>query len=185
MTLPPWDRGWLQLSPEGFERMVVDFLHDLEGNLAEFSVSHKEKLSGPDGEFELDAVTKFRVLGAEFIVVAECKHHSNPIKRELVQVLRDKVRSVSAQKGMLFSTAPFQSGAIEYARKQGIALIHFTPGGPIYETRGAGGPIGPSRTHDAYWVDLSTKGGLLYRYGSGSELSAFLFGPTPNDTKDA
>jgi len=116
MTMPPWDRGWLQVSPEGFERTVVAFLRNLEGDLAEFSVTHREILSGPDGEFVLDAVVKFEALGAEFLVVVECKHHKNSIKRELVQVLRDKVRSLSADKGMLFSTAPFQSGAVEYAR---------------------------------------------------------------------
>lgn len=40
----------------------------------------------------------------------------------------------------MFSTAPFQSGAIEYATAKGIALVHFTEGGPTYETRSEFGP---------------------------------------------
>ncbi len=43
----------------------------------------------------------------------------------------------------------------------------------------------PSNTKDAYWVDFSQKGGCLYRYGAGGELSALLFGPATNTTEDA
>ena len=177
MSRAPWDQGRLQLSPEGFELLVVEFLRNLDGRLTEFSVTHKEVLAGPDGEFEIDAVARFQALGAQFKVLVECKHHTNPIKRELVQVLRDKVRSLHAQKGMLFATAPFQSGAIEYSENQGIALVHFTPGGAVYESRSFGMSSGPTRTSDAYWVGLSETGKRLYRCGSWAELSQYLFAP--------
>jgi hypothetical protein len=52
-----------------------------------------------------------------------------------VQVLADKVSVLRAQKGMLFTTAPFQRGALAYARSCNISLVQFTPGGPIYHTR--------------------------------------------------
>ncbi len=58
----------------------------------------------------------------DFLVLV--KLHRNPIMREVVQVLRDKVQSVSAHKGVLVSSAPFQRGAIEYADAHGIALVH-------------------------------------------------------------
>src|SRR5205823_13869675 len=32
---------------------------------------------------------------------------------------------ISGHKGIIFATTSFQSGAIEYAQKHGIALIHF------------------------------------------------------------
>ena len=149
----PWRRDWLQVTPDAFERIVVEYLRRLE-SLKDFEVRHRETLKGPDGEFEIDAVAVFEALGAEFVVLVECKHHRNPIKRELVQVLRDKVRSLSAHKGMLFSTASFQKGAIEYAQSQRIALVHFVEGEPIYESRSRDQVHVPCSEYAAYQVLL-------------------------------
>jgi len=175
MNRIPWERDWLRVSPVEFEQIVVEYLRGLEGRLEGFEVSHRTPLAGPDGEFEIDAVARFDALGASFVVLVECKHHRNPIKRELVQVFRDKIRSLSAHKGLLFSTAPFQKGAIEYAQSQGIALVHITQGGPIYETRWLGGAQGPSRDYDAHWVTLSEGGKRQYRIGGEHALSVMMF----------
>jgi restriction system protein len=155
--------------------MVVRYLHSLKGTLTDFSVEHRPHVTGPDGEFELDALARFEALGAEFLVVVECKHHKSPVKRELVQVLRDRVRSLSAHKCMLFSTGGFQSGAIEYALSQKIALVHFTEGGPVYETKGYDQPIGPMKEYDAYFVSLNEKGDRVYHFGNYSDVTAYLF----------
>jgi restriction system protein len=171
----PWNREWLKVRPEQFERMVVRFLRSLKHDLKGFSVNHRTSLSGPDGKFELDALARFEALGAEFLVVVECKHHKNPVKRELVQVLRDRVRSLSAHKGMLFSTGGFQAGAIEYALSQRIALVHFTEGGQIYVTKTYDGPVGPTREYDAYFVSHNEKGNLVYRFGGYDDVSDYLF----------
>lgn len=45
------------------------------------------------------------------------------------------VQSLGAQKGILISTSNFQSGAIEYAKTHGIALIQMTEAGTNIETR--------------------------------------------------
>lgn len=157
----PWDRDWLQVTPEKFERLVVEYLWSLD-DLKDFDVRHRAVVKGPDGEFEMDAVATFEALGAEFIVLVECKHHRNPIKRELVQVLRDKVRSVNAQKGMLCATAPFQKGAVEYALSQRIALVHFVEGGPVYESRDRSADDGPCREFEAYLVSETKDGEMQY-----------------------
>lgn len=175
MRRAPWDLEWLKVRPEQFERMVVRYLRSLKGDLRDFSVQHRILLAGPDGEFELDALARFEALGAEFLVIVECKHHKNPVKRELVQVLRDRVRSLSAHKGILFSTGGFQSGAVEYALSQRIALVHFTEGGPVYETRSYDQPSGPMRECDAYFVSLSEKGNLLYNFGNYQAVTEYLF----------
>jgi restriction system protein len=148
----------------------------MKGELHGFRVDHRLTLAGPDGEFEIDAVARFQALGAEFIILVECKHHKNPVKREVVQVLRDKVRSVAAHKAMVFSTAGFQSGAIEYASAQRIALVHVTQGALIYETKAEGPEQGPRREYDAYVVSLAEGGGTVYSRGSYGELSEYLFG---------
>ena len=39
-------------------------------------------------EYEIDVVARFTILeGAEIVVLIECKHYKNSIKRELVQTL--------------------------------------------------------------------------------------------------
>ena len=171
----PWDRDWLRITPIQFERMVVVYLHDINAELRNFSVDHQETIAGPDSEFIMDAIATFEFLGAEFVVLIECKHHRNPIKRELVQVLADKVHSVRAHKGMLFSTARFQKGAIEYAISQRIALVYFTKGSPVYETKARYGPVGPEREYDAYFVKLSDSGGISYCFGAKDEVATYLF----------
>jgi len=84
-------------------------------------------LVGADGEYEIDVVARFTILeGAEVIVLVECKHHKNSFKRELVQALHSKLVSVGAHKAMMFTTAKYQRGAIEFAKAHGISLVRFT-----------------------------------------------------------
>jgi restriction system protein len=121
------------ISPEAFERQVKAWLESVAGTLESFSATHLERLSGMDGEYEIDVVARFKALGgASFVVLVECKKHKNPIKRELVQSLREKHLSLGAQKCMLVSTADFQSGAKEYAQKHGIALVQLVSGMAAY-----------------------------------------------------
>ena len=96
--------------------------------LPELEVQRLEKIEGSDGTYEIDVTARFEVLGASFLVLAECKHHKNPIKREAMQVLYDRLRAVGANKGMMFSTSGFQKGAIEFARAHRIALIQIVDG---------------------------------------------------------
>jgi restriction system protein len=60
-----------------------------------------------------------------------CKHHTNRIKREHVQM------TLGAQKAMLFSTSEFQEGAVEYAIQHGIALVRLAYGETSYFARSA------------------------------------------------
>jgi len=155
--------------------MVVDYLRSLKSDLQDFRIRHRALECGPDGEFELDALAQFQALGASFLVIVECKHQRRNVKRDAVQILRDRVRALSAHKGMLFSTGGFQAGAIEYAMSQRIALVHFTEGGPIYETKALNGPTSPSRPYDAYLVSHNEKGNLQYGFGSYDDASDYLF----------
>ena len=111
------------LSPEEFERSVAEFLVGAGDGLTSFRVLHREHLSGPDGTYEVDVTARFEALGASFLVLVECKHQRRPVERDVVQVLRDRLSAVAAQKGILFSTSPFQSGAVQYAARHGIALV--------------------------------------------------------------
>ena len=138
-----------QISPEQYEQHVRIWLESAAGTLQEFSATHRQVLPGSDGEYEIDVVVRFQALQIPFLVLVECKRHGRPIERDVVQVLNDKVRSTGANKGILFSTSKFQSGALEYAVKHGIALIQLIDGNALIMGRSGdplpGEPLFPNR----------------------------------------
>lgn len=116
------------LTPLAFETTVRDILEKSGASLDSFVTRHGERLEGVDGSYEIDVTARFKAMDVSFLVLVECKHHKNPIKRELVQVLHDKVRSTGAHKGILFASTGFQKGAKEYACTHGIALVRVADG---------------------------------------------------------
>lgn len=80
------------------------------------------------GTFDFDATARYQFAGMSFLVLVEAKLHKNPIKRELVLVLYQKILSVGAHKGVMVSTAPYQAGAVAFAKTHGIALVTVTEG---------------------------------------------------------
>jgi restriction system protein len=123
------------LTPTEFERLVTRILEEEGVGLAEFRATHQDKIVASDGTYKFDATARFEALGASFLVLVECKHQRRPIEREVLEVLHDKLGSVGAHKGMVFSTSPFQRGAVTYARKHGIALVQFVDGRTIYRAK--------------------------------------------------
>jgi restriction system protein len=132
----------VSLSPKQFEIEVQAILDTLGADLGAFDSTHREVISGVDGEYEIDVTARFNALNVDFLVLVECKHQRNPVKREIIQILFDKVRSVGAQKGILFSTAKFQSGAIKYAETHGIALVHLVDGKSCWRTKSLSPKVG-------------------------------------------
>lgn len=122
-----------KISPAEFELLVKQWLVAVSPELQDFSAEHRTVQQGVDGEYEVDVYATFKALGgASFKILVECKKHSNPIKRELVQVLADKRRFLGATKAMLVATSSFQSGAIDYARVNDVALVQVVSGSIRY-----------------------------------------------------
>src|SRR6185312_8831059 len=119
------------------ELEVKKYLESTSGKLRQFITEHRETIDGHDGTYEIDITARFRIFGADFLVIVECKHHTNRIKREHVQVLHAKQVTLGAQKAMFFSTSEFQEGAVEYAIQHGIALVQLASGETSYFTRSA------------------------------------------------
>ncbi len=136
MAVPPWSDRRARIDGATFERVVAEILVDLGASLPDFRIERQELVKAGDGQYRIDVTARFTQLGAEFLVLVECKDHARPVEREDVQVLFDKIRSVGAHKAMLFSTNGFQSGALEYARAHGVALVRVVEGALTYETRG-------------------------------------------------
>jgi restriction system protein len=133
----------VELSPEGFELLVKSWLDAAGRDLKAYQSFHREKVDGVNGVYEIDVKATFEEFGATFVVLAECKHHKSPIKREAVQVLYDRLRSTGSHKGIVFATTSFQRGAIEYATTHGIALVQVAEGKTSYVTKSYGPPKEP------------------------------------------
>ncbi|MCZ4120257.1 restriction endonuclease [Streptomyces sp. H39-S7] len=127
------------MTPAEFEEFVVELLRSGEPASLDFTVTLHETVQGFDGGYDIDATVRYAFLGMDFLVLVEAKHHQHPIKRELVQVLHQKCTSVGAQKALMVSTAPYQSGAVAFARAHGIALLTVTEGRYTFETKSADG----------------------------------------------
>ncbi len=121
------------ITPLEFELLVKQWFESQSEWIDSFDAQHRELLTGADGEFEIDVSIRFKMFGgAQFHILAECKKHKNAIKREILQILNDRLRSTGAHKGFVFATAPFQSGALAYAKKNGIALLQIASGRTMY-----------------------------------------------------
>ncbi|RKX23834.1 MAG: hypothetical protein DRP45_09555 [Candidatus Zixiibacteriota bacterium] len=125
----------MDISPKEYEQYVKDWFDGLGYKLNSYSSTLNNKVIANDGKYEIDIDITYEALGATFHVLVECKRHSSNIKRELVQVLHQKIKSVGAHKGILCSTSDFQKGALEYARIHGIACMRIVDGRTTVMTR--------------------------------------------------
>lgn len=140
--MPRFDNP-IALSPRQFELAVKGIVDAAADRLVEYESKHLERLAASDGDYEIDVTARFQALGVNFLVLIECKHHKRKIERQDVQVLQARLQSLGAQKGMIFSTAGFQAGAIQYAEKHGIALCYLVDGKSNWFTKSAGPPTPP------------------------------------------
>lgn len=129
-TLNPYRKLVAEISPTEFEKLCLEILKGYAEaeNLSDFSIQHNVSIPADDGTYQIDVYAKFVAMGVEFTVITECKRYSYPVSREKVAVLADKVKSLGAHKGIMISTCGFQSGAYEYAKKHGIALLQVIDG---------------------------------------------------------
>lgn len=131
----PFDNDPINIDPIDFEKQVKVFFESMDSKPKKMEFVHDAKVSAYDGNYQIDVLITFEQLGVDFKVLVECKRYSSAIKRETVQILKDKVESIGAQKGILVSASGFQKGAIQYAKLHGIALLRIIKGKMTYETR--------------------------------------------------
>lgn len=137
----PTREAVMDMSPTDFEKYCVQLLREQSAGLENCIFQHNKIISADDGNYQIDGFIEFSVMGITYKTLVECKHYKNSISREKVQVLYDKVRAIGAQKGILMSISNFQSGAIDYATKHGIALIQIIESGEQYCARAKLGTI--------------------------------------------
>ena len=166
-TMPQQDAEVPSISPIDFERQVKLWLRKAGDGLRDFRVTQRKMVEGRSGDYEIDVVAEFEVLGgASITALVECKYYrsSNPIKRDTVMVLHAKVLDVGAHKGILFSTSNFQKGAVQYAKAHGIGLVFVQAGDSFrYETKELGAasqppPWRPQYKYVGWLVSLTDEG---------------------------
>jgi len=92
-------------------------------NLKDFTITNNIKLKKNDEEYQIDVYAECTIINVKIKILVECKHQKRPVERDEVILLNEKVRNLAAHKGILISTSGFQSGALERAKENGIALI--------------------------------------------------------------
>ena len=90
--------------------------------LTNFTVKHDQHLKTHDGTYQIDVLVEYTVLGARHTMLVECKKQSRRVERKVAAELSRKIESTGANKGLIISTAGFQSGAIQFANAHGISL---------------------------------------------------------------
>jgi len=131
----PTHESVLDMGPTDFEKYSLQILGQQVKHLNDCKVQHNKIIEVDDGNYQIDGYIEFSIMGVTYKTIVECKHYRSSISRELVQVLYDKIRACGANKGILISSSNYQSGAIEYASKHGIALIQLTDAGEQYNIR--------------------------------------------------
>ena len=133
----------LSITPRDYELLVKGILDAAGTKLVDYRSEHLASLNGADGEYVIDVVARFSALGAEFLVLVECKHLTRKVERRDVQVLHSKLQSLAAHKAMLFSVSGFQSGAVEYAEAHSVALVEVATGISNWHTKSVEPPSPP------------------------------------------
>lgn len=127
----------LPTNPKEFEKLVRDFLVDAGVGLQRFEVLHDVHEVGDDNNsYQIDVKASFEIFnGSEIIVLVECKLYNSPVKKEKVEILKSRLQSVGAHKGMIFSTSEFQKGAVKFADRHKISLVRMIEGKFIYRVK--------------------------------------------------
>ena len=166
MMPAPWENIDLDIPATEFETLVKKWIEKSGEELNSIEVIHNQKLEAYDSTYQIDVFAKFQVLGIDFVVLIECKKHKSAIPRTEVQILHDKIRSIGAHKGMMFTTSKYQSGAIKYAKEHGIALITVSEGSAGYVTRSQTGSHEPPP-----WADVPDYIGWLIKENEDNKIS--------------
>ena len=103
------------ISPTEFEVFCMELLRNYaaEDHLKDFKIEHNVKQEAQDGTYQLDVFASFTALDIELKILCECKQYTSPVKRERIELLEGRLKSLGMHKGILLSTSGFQSGAIQ------------------------------------------------------------------------
>jgi hypothetical protein len=100
-----------------YQHEAAEFFQSLD-----CKVAIEAKIAGARAEHKIDVWVLFSMFGLETKWVIECKNWNSPVPKEKVLALKSIVEDVGADRGILISTAGFQSGAVHAAEMTNITL---------------------------------------------------------------
>lgn len=168
-----------QMTAAEFEQFVVEALEQTQPLIDQLRVTLHDVIQGSDGVYDFDATVRFKLGNIDFLVVAEAKRYSHPVKREIAQILHSKMQAVGAQKAIIISTAPFQRGAVQFAIVHGMALVRVTEGRFTYQTRGSKTTDVLTREDASRDFGIPTFVGHCYTQGSNDSVRVTLITDQP------
>ena len=157
-----------------FERLVAA-MHGAAG--ADVQTKWNDTINGR----QFDVTLRFKKGLHDYLTVIECKHVGSKVPVEKVDAFVTKARDVLANKAVMVSSAGFQSGAVDAAKRHGIKLLTIdeafehphpfdikgqTPGICIYHARFIRGDDGkdiPLEETTGRFEYLWKESSLLYR----------------------
>ena len=81
-------------------------------------------IEGKSGaKHEIDVLAIYKAPLHEDKVAIECKHHQNPVNKDVIMKLKQIIDDTSINKGIIVSTSGFTSGAIKLSNQSGIKLM--------------------------------------------------------------
>jgi len=87
-------------------------------------IIHNARMTGLTGyTHQIDVAYRFRIWKIEMLVIVECKNYKNNVGVDELLEFRSRVEDLRAHKGVFVTKHGFQSGAIEFAEANGIALL--------------------------------------------------------------
>jgi restriction system protein len=167
----PIEANTTDMTDTEFEKYVANLVKQMsEKEGIKCSVKHNYIARVNDGNYQIDVIVEYTFLGGQFIILVECKKYKNPVPREKVEILYNRIRSIGAHKGMLFSTSRFQQGAIDFAKKHGIALVQVIDGKLLYNVKS----VNIEKVEIPPWANLPKHCGVMVSKTSNGIRCSFI-----------
>ena len=74
-------------------------------------------------EHQIDVVYRFKIWMTEILVIVECKQYEKKVGVDDLLEFKSRIEDLRAHKGIFVTSSDYQSGAIEFARANRIALL--------------------------------------------------------------
>lgn len=93
----------------------------------DIQVYHKKKFTSLTcNTYEIDLSYSYSSFDINYLTLVECKYWDSYVTREKIGYFKAIMDDLKCQKGIVFTTKGFQSGAITFAKTHGIGLIKIT-----------------------------------------------------------
>lgn len=140
----------VSMDPMEYEIEVTRLFEQMSSDVKDLRVTHQI------GPWKFDFTSRYEWSGMQFLMCGEAKRHSSSIKKDVVVAyLHYRTQDIGGHKGIVVASAPFQSGALQEARKHGIALVQFVDGAARFEAFWHGGAEPPSWIYVPKFAALS------------------------------